>query len=209
MRPRLFDGHTAWIDYDGPPGTIKTVSLSRVEQGKTPRGLFRNKVVVVGPSAPSLQDVHPTSTTGNELMSGAEIQANAIETVRRGLPLEPASGALNLVLIVMLGLAAPLASLRLSPLRAIALALAAGGVFAVGVQLAFNHGTIVSFVYPIGALLLAAFGALARALRDDRGRARARARHVLALRARGRRGRGARAHGRRGCGSAASSGTER
>ena len=29
------------------------------------------------------------------------------------------------------------------------------------VQLAFNHGTIVSFVYPLGALLLAAFGALA------------------------------------------------
>jgi adenylate cyclase len=161
VRPRLFGGHTAWIDYYGRPGTIRTVSLSRVVQGKTPRGLFRNKVVVVGPSAPSLQDVHPTSTTGNELMSGAEIQANAIETVRRGLPLKPASGAVNLVLIVLLGLAAPLASLRLSPLRAIALALAAGAVFTVAVQVAFDRGTIVSFVYPIGALLLAAFGALA------------------------------------------------
>jgi adenylate cyclase len=161
VRPGLFGGETAWIDYDGPPGTTRTVSLSRVVQGKTPRGLFRNKVVVVGPSAPSLQDVHPTSTTGNELMSGAEIQANAIETVRRGLPLERAPGALNLVLIVLLGLAAPVASLRFSPLRAIALALAAGAIFAVAVQLAFNNGTIVSFVYPIGALLLAAFGALA------------------------------------------------
>ena len=89
---------TAWIDYDGPPGTTKTVSFSRVVQGKTPRGLFRDKVVVVGPSAPSLQDVHPTSTTGNELMSGAEIQANAIETVRRGLPLERAPGGLNVAL---------------------------------------------------------------------------------------------------------------
>ena len=90
VRSRAFGGDTAWIDYDGPTGTIKTVSFSRVVQGKTPPGTFRNKVVVVGPTAPSLQDVHPTSTTGDELMSGAEIQANAIETVRRGLPLEPA-----------------------------------------------------------------------------------------------------------------------
>ena len=53
--------------------------------GNTKPGFFKDKVVVIGPSAPSLQDVHPTSTTGAEQMSGAEIQANAIETaIRRG-----------------------------------------------------------------------------------------------------------------------------
>jgi adenylate cyclase len=161
VKPKLFGGHTAWIDYYGPPGTVRTVSFSRVAQGKTPRGFFRNKIVVVGPSAPSLQDVHPTSTTGNGLMSGAEIQANAIETVRRGLPLQPAPGGVNVALIVLLGLVAPLASLRLSPLRAIALSLVAGGIFVVAAQLAFNGGRIVSFVYPLGTVLLASFGALA------------------------------------------------
>src|SRR5256885_1721234 len=160
VKPKLFGGHTAWIDYYGPPGTVRTVSFSRVAQGKTPRGLFGNKIVVVGPSAPSLQDVHPTSTTGNGLMSGAEIQANAIETVRQGLPLQPAPGGVNVALIVLLGLVAPLASLRLSPLRAIALSLAAGAVFVVAAQLAFNGGRIVSFVYPLGTVLLASFGAL-------------------------------------------------
>jgi adenylate cyclase len=160
VKPKLFGGHTAWIDYYGPPGTVRTVSFSRAAQGKTPRGLFRNKIVVVGPSAPSLQDVHPTSTTGNGLMSGAEIQANAIETVRRGLPLKPAPGGVNVALIVLLGLVAPLASLRLSPLRAIALSLVAGAIFVVAAQLAFNGGRIVSFVYPLGTVLLASFGAL-------------------------------------------------
>jgi adenylate cyclase len=161
VRPKLFGGHTAWIDYYGPPDTIRAVSFSRVAQGKTPRGFFRNKIVVVGPSAPSLQDVHPTSTTGSGLMSGAEIQANAIGTVQAALPLQPAPGGVNVALIVLLGLVAPLASLRLSPLRAIALSLVAGALFVVAAQLAFNGDRIVSFVYPLGTVLLASFGALA------------------------------------------------
>jgi adenylate cyclase len=85
------DKDTAWIDYYGPPGTIRSVSFSKVVEGKTPPGTFRDKLVVIGPSAPSLQDVHPTSTTGaDELMAGAEIQATALDTVRRGLPLQSA-----------------------------------------------------------------------------------------------------------------------
>ena len=77
-----------------------------------------------------------------------------------------------MLLIVLLGMVAPVASLRLSPLprdRARALALAA--VFVVAVQLAFNGGTILAFVYPLGALVLATVGALAVSLRDHRVRA--------------------------------------
>ena len=153
--------HTAWIDYAGPPGTIKTVSFSRVVRGKTPPGTFKDKLVVVGPSAPSLQDVHPTSTSGDdELMAGAEIQASALDTVRRGLPLEPAPRWLDIALLVLLGMVAPVGSLRFSPLRAIALALALAVAFVVAVQLAFNGGTILAFIYPLGALVLTTVGAL-------------------------------------------------
>ncbi|MEJ7788174.1 MAG: CHASE2 domain-containing protein, partial [Solirubrobacteraceae bacterium] len=58
-----FPENGAWIDYYGGPGTLRTVSFSDVVQNKLPKGFFRNKLVVVGPSAPVLQDVHPTSTT--------------------------------------------------------------------------------------------------------------------------------------------------
>ena len=54
--------------------------------GKVPPSAFRNKLVVIGPSAPSLQDVHATATSGNEVMSGAEIQANVAETAIARLP---------------------------------------------------------------------------------------------------------------------------
>jgi CHASE2 domain-containing sensor protein len=152
---------TAWIDYYGPPGTITSVSFSRVVQGKVPPGTFKDKLVVIGPSAPSLQDVHPTSTTGaDELMAGAEIQATALDTVRRGLPLQSAPAWLDAALIVLLGMVAPLGSIRFSPLRAIAIALALGVVFVVAAQLAFNSGTILAFVYPLGALAFTTVGAL-------------------------------------------------
>ena len=152
---------TAWIDYYGPPGTIKAIPFSKAVLGQTPPGTFTDKIVVIGPSAPSLQDVHPTSTTGDELMPGAEIQASALDTVRRGLPLQPAPGWLNVGLIVLLGMVAPVASMRFSPLRAIAIALATAVIFTVGVQVAFNRGTIFAFVYPMGALVLTTVGALA------------------------------------------------
>jgi adenylate cyclase len=155
-------GDTAWIDYHGPPDAIESVSFSRVAEGKMPKGYFRNKLVVVGPYAPTLQDVHPTSTTaGDEQMAGVEIQASALSTVLRDFPLKDASGGLDVALIVLLGLAAPLASLRFSALPALGLALGLGAVFTLAAQLAFNGGTVLAFVYPLGTLTLAAVGALA------------------------------------------------
>ena len=154
-------GDGTWIDYLGPPGTIESVSYSRVVRGKMPKGFFSDKYVLVGPTAESLQDIHPTSMAGEDLMSGAEIQANAIETVRREFPLTSAPGGLDIALIVLLGLAAPVASLRFSPLRALALALAVGALFTIAAQLAFNSGTVLAFVYPIGTLLAVSVAVLA------------------------------------------------
>jgi adenylate cyclase len=156
--PHAFDDGTAWIDYYGPSNTLQRVSFSKVYANKLPPGFFHDKIVVVGPSAPSLQDIHPTSTASE--MPGAEVQASAIETVLRGLPLRSVPAWVDLALIVIMGLAAPLASLRLGPIATIALALALAAAFTLGVQLAFQSGRVVSFVYPLGALILSAAGAL-------------------------------------------------
>ena len=150
---------SAYIDYHGPPGTIPAVSYSRVLAGKTRPGVFRNKIVVIGASAPSLRDVHHASTGEN--MAGPEVQANAISTARRGFPLGDSPGGLDLALIALLGMAAPAASLRLSPRLALGLALLAGVLFLAVAQLAFSAGTILPVVHPLAALILAAVGTLA------------------------------------------------
>ncbi|HLM86568.1 MAG TPA: adenylate/guanylate cyclase domain-containing protein [Solirubrobacteraceae bacterium] len=155
---RKFGGSSAWIDYYGPENTLNRVPFSEVYLGHQPRGFFHDKIVVVGPSAPTLQDLHPTSTARQ--MPGAEVQASAIETVLRGLPLRSSAAWLDLALIVLMGCAAPLASLRLGPIATIALALALAAAFTVAVQVAFEDGRVMSFVYPLGALIFSAAGAL-------------------------------------------------
>jgi adenylate cyclase len=154
-------GKTAWVDYVGPPGTVRTVSFSDVMRGKVAPSVFRGKVVVVGPVAPTLQDVHPTSVSGGELMAGAEIQANAISTAIRGFPLNNAPWGLDQLLIVLMAFIPPLVSLRLSALRTLATAAVVGAVFAGFVQLSFDHGRVVGLIYPLVALAVAAVGAVA------------------------------------------------
>jgi adenylate cyclase len=158
IKPSLFEGKPAWIDFAGPAGTIPSVSFYKVLEHKVPRGFFRGKIVLVGASDTALQDLH--GTPAGPLMPGVEVQANAVATVLRSLPLKSAPGWLNVGLILLLGLAAPAASLRLSPLRALGLALLMGGAFIVACQLAFDAGLIVAFVYPLAALLLSASGSL-------------------------------------------------
>jgi adenylate cyclase len=158
-----------WIDFVGPAGTIPYLSFSQAYFGtysgtktgkRLPSNFFTNKIVVMGATATNLNDIHASST--DSAMPGPEIQANAIDTVLRGFPLSSAPGWLNVVLILLLGLTVPLVSLRARrPIVSIAVAVGLGVAFAVGAQLAFNSGKIVSVVYPLGALILAATGSLA------------------------------------------------
>jgi adenylate cyclase len=147
------------VDYHGPVGTIPSVSYSRVLRGQFEPGLFRDKIVVVGPWAPSLQDVHPVSF-GDDLMPGPEIQANAVATILDGLPLQKASAWLNVVLILLLGLVPALTGIRLSLRGTLVLAVLAAAAFLVATQLAFNAGLVISFVYPFGALLVSSVGSI-------------------------------------------------
>jgi adenylate cyclase len=144
----------AWIDFAGLAGTIPTVSFSKVLLGQVPASTFRGKVVVVGVTAPSLQDIHATPTAS--AMTGPEIQANAISTLLRGLPLQRAPGAIDVALILLLSLIPALVTLRLSLLPALAAMVATAALYVVAAQLAFDAGRIVSVVYPLLALVASA-----------------------------------------------------
>jgi adenylate cyclase len=156
-----FGGGTVPIDYAGPPETLKSISYWDVLTKKFSPSDVRGKIVVVGATAPLLQDVHATATSGKGDMSGPEIWANATATLLKGIPLKDVGGALNLLVIVLMGALTPLSSLRIRPWRALADALAAAALFTVVVQLAFNSGWIVSYVYPLLALATGTLATLA------------------------------------------------
>ena len=171
----LFQPDGAWIDYRGPPGTIPTYSFSDLVSGEIRPALLRGKVAVVGATAPTLQDVHPTPVSGEHPMSGAEIQANAIWTTMHGVPLRSVPVWLDLLAIVLLGLAAPIAGVSLRA-RYIALLVPCLAVaYAIVVKVVFDAGFVLAFTYPIAALVVGTVaGVSARLLTETRERGRIR-----------------------------------
>jgi adenylate cyclase len=153
----------AWIDYHGRT-TVRTIPFHRVVRGGFPRGTFRDRIVVVGATAPSLQDVHPTSVSGDEFMYGVEIHANAISTLMRDFPLSEVPEWVTVALILLFGAVGPLIAIRFGPLRAAFIGLALAGLYAAFVQLVFDNGLIVGFLYPEASLALGVVGALGVAL---------------------------------------------
>jgi adenylate cyclase len=161
VSPSLFENGTLPIDYAGPPESIRSISYSAVLKGQFPPRDFRGMTVIVGASAPILQDDHVTATSGALEMPGPEVMANATSTLLRGVPLRNASGLLNVVLIVLLGVAVPLGSTRLRRRRSLLDALALAVAFTVATQILFDNGLIIAFVYPLLALALGVLGTLA------------------------------------------------
>jgi hypothetical protein len=112
----------------------------------------RGRIVVVGATAPTLQDVHPTPTASGKLMSGPEIEANAIYTATHGLPLRDVPSWLKLLTVALLGLLPALLSLRLRALLAALTAPALAVAWIAIAQLAFDHGRVLPVAAPLFAL---------------------------------------------------------
>lgn len=146
------------IDFAGGPETITTVPFSDVYLGDFDAGTVRGKVVVVGASATALQDAH--AVPGGQ-MAGAEIHANAIQTILDGYPLRDAPTFVGVLLILLCAAIAPAAALtgRLwPPLVAGAAAIA---LLLVGAQLAFDAGQIVPVAAPLLTIAIGTLGAVA------------------------------------------------
>jgi CHASE2 domain-containing sensor protein len=163
-----FGAEGAWIDYAGPRGTVPTYHFSDLIAGRVDPAKLRGRVVVVGATAPTLQDVHSTPTASDRLMSGPEIQANAISTALRGLPLREAPGWTGVLALLLLGALPALAHLRLRGLKAAAVSPLAALAFAGVVQAAFAKGWIVTATYPLLALALATLSTMTTAFVVER-----------------------------------------
>ena len=174
-----FGSNGAWIDYRGGPGTIDTVPFSHLLQGRADPASFRDRIVVIGASAPTVQDVHPTPTGRGRLMSGPEIQANAVWTVLHGFPLRSAPLWLDLLAVLLMSLLPPLLASRLRLLLAAAAAPAIAVAFGAAAQGAFELGLVLT-VTP--ALLSLAVSTVATILASTVAESRER-RRIAALNA--------------------------
>ncbi|MGA2012245.1 MAG: CHASE2 domain-containing protein [Solirubrobacteraceae bacterium] len=171
---------TAWIDFRGGAGTFPSVALGEVLAGD-PAALERlhDRIVVLGDiSRRGSDSAHQTIAPGDSVMSGTQIQADAISTALRGFPLRDAGSGIDVALIVLLGLVplaavlAPGSGAPIAGAARCALAVAGAAVlFGVGAQLAFDAGKVIDVVFPLASLVLAGAGVLVLALlrRDAHG----------------------------------------
>lgn len=163
----------ALIDYPGPPGTVPALSFLEVLADRFNASAVRGKVVVVGPTAPVLQDIHQTPV--GAAMAGAEIQADAIATALDGFPLREVSALTTALVLLGLGLIVPLLAIvprlawrRRTERGAGALAnlapdtiavLGIGAIAAIGwsaaAQIAFDDGAVLDYADGLLAIAIA------------------------------------------------------
>ena len=146
----------------------RPTSFSDLIAGRVDPAKLRGRIVVVGATAPTLQDVHSTPTASDRLMSGPEIQANAISTALRGMPLREAPGWTGVLALLLLGTLPALAHLRTRGLKAAAVTPLAALAFAGVVQAAFAAGWIVTATYPLLALALGTLSTMTTAFVVER-----------------------------------------
>ena len=147
--------HTTWIDYRGPPGTVRRVSALDVLEGRVAPGVFRDKLVVIGVTTRASPDVHRTPLDAGRGMPGVEVQANAIDTMLRGEPLRDASSLINILAIILLACLPAVAALSRSRRVTAAAITAVAVVFLAAAQLAFHAGWIIAVIVPLAALVAA------------------------------------------------------
>jgi CHASE2 domain-containing sensor protein len=157
--PKRFHDGEAWIDYQGAPESFPTLSFIDVEKGRFDPADVRGKIVVVGASAPSLQDRHATPMS-SELMAGPEVQANAIWTALNDNPLAPAPLWLGIVIVLLAGLAPAVLAARARLVLAVLGSLALAAIYALIAYFAWGAGLILPLTAPLTALAVATITAI-------------------------------------------------
>jgi CHASE2 domain-containing sensor protein len=150
---------TTWIDFARRPDASVRTSALDVLDDKTPRGTFRDKLVVIGVTASDSPDKHHTPV--DPQMPGVELQAAAIATMFRDAPVRDTSqltDVLVIVLVAALGAAAALLPLRYS---LVAIALVAIAFLAVAQYLFSQHELVLAVAAPLLALATAFLGVVA------------------------------------------------
>jgi adenylate cyclase len=106
------------INYAGPARTYPTYSASDVHDGialEQDPDAFRGKIVLIGATSFSLQDVYPTPFSPKNRTPGVEIVANAIDTIINGKYITLAPPWMALLVTVLAAFAAYLITLSKRP----------------------------------------------------------------------------------------------
>lgn len=136
------------VNYAGPTGTFPTYSAANVADGLVDPSVFRDKIVLIGVTSPTLPDLYPTPFSASERMPGVEIIANAINTIMYEEYLRVVPPWVNLALIILMAGLAGL--ITRSPRPSITVPMT-GGIM-------LSYALVTYFVFANGRLYLPILG---------------------------------------------------
>ncbi len=106
-----------YVSFTGKPGDYSDgVSLAWVMEGDVPSGYWADKIVLIGPYAPALQDAFFTPMEKGEQMYGVEFQANVIQSLMEGSYKNEVSDRIQLIVLIVLCAVAMVLFLKLKTL---------------------------------------------------------------------------------------------
>ncbi len=148
------------IDFHGPAGTYPTYSLADLVLRKVPLEDFRDRMVLIGPTATGIADTRPTPFD-NVAFPGVEVHANFIDNllagsfIRRGL----SEHLIDLLFLALFSLPVGVAVIALRPLRSALLMPVIAALYLVFVQHEFSANGLWYAVFLPMATLFATYSA--------------------------------------------------
>ena len=139
------------VPYRGTQGSFRYISASDVLSNKVPLKSLKDKIVLLGTTAPGLMDLRATPVQSN--YAGVEVHANIISGILdNNIKKRPAytQGA-EFILLLLAGLLLAFKLPKLNPLKAVLLTLA---VLAVMLAINFASWQYANLVLPIASLLV-------------------------------------------------------
>ncbi len=128
------------VNFAGPAKTYPTYSASEVHDGivlEQDPDTFRNKIVLIGATSVTLQDIYPTPFSTQNPTPGVEIVANAIDTIVTGAYIREAPPWMAFLIILAAALIATLISNSRHPTRTV--------VFMIAIMLAYAIAVVIVF----------------------------------------------------------------
>ena len=158
-RIRLAPTARPLIDFPGGPSAVREIpAIAVLHHNAAALGALRGRVVIVGATAASIGDQHAVAAAGGTVISGPELQADAILTALERFPLRELPTGFEIAIIVILAALVVGTTARRSAGAGAGVALVGCAAGAFGVQLAFDGGEVIAVMGPVSTIALAAVG---------------------------------------------------
>lgn len=147
------------INFAGGAQTYPTFSAARIPLGDYSPDIFKDKIVFIGASSETLQDIYPTPFSATYLTPGVEVIANAVATLISGEFLRIAPPWVNMLIILGMAVIAWLVLLIPRPTISNGLMVAGIALYLFTYLFLFNnYGIQISFINPTIMLFLGVVG---------------------------------------------------